>query len=129
MKISPNGLIQLTIDELLSTPLVHLISGVDTEELAPLIACGRPTTISGYTEWGSLLNPTISLGWDWCIQIDSAKIFWKRIDLPRTNIMLVDHAGNSTEWTTNLEHLAMVVDTLPWNEKLPQVLAVPLENS
>lgn len=129
MKISPNGLIQLTIDELLDTPVVHLVSGVDLEDLAPLSACGRPTTISGYTEWGCLRKPALSLGWDWCVRIESSGIFWKRMDLPRTNIMLVDGQGNNTEWTRNLERLAMVVDALPWVEKMPQVLAVSHENS
>jgi hypothetical protein len=123
LQVSSDGLIRLTIDELFSVALVHLVSGVDADEPPPTDACGRMTAISGYTEWASAREPAISIGWDWRIQVDAAHLCWKRAGMPRTNIMLVDVCGNDSDWQCNLQRLATVVDALPWLDEVPQAVA------
>lgn len=56
MRISLNGLIRLSIAELISTPMTHLVSGVDVEDGPKLSTCGTATSISGYTDRGRRLR-------------------------------------------------------------------------
>ena len=123
MRIASNGLIRLSIEELLSTPITHLVSGVDVEDCPKLGTCGKATTISGYTEWVSTSEPTISIGWDWCIQFTPAGTLWSRVGLPSSNVMLIEEAGHDTGWERSRDILATVIDALPWREQLPQLVA------
>lgn len=130
MQLSSDGLLRLSIDELLSLPIAHLVSGVDSELSGAcsvaLRECGRETVISGYTEWVSTSSPAVSIGWDWQLQLSLAQqtLQWARLGQPRTNVMLVYAAGGDTGWIKNLELLATVVDALPWQD--PLVRAVGL---
>lgn len=123
MQISPDGLIRLSIEQLLSTPLTHLVSGLDVDPGAPHGNCGRQTTLSGYTEWVSANEPTISIGWDWRSQplVDGHR--WTRVGLPRSNLMLTRDTGRDTSWHGNLEILGSVVDALSWPEVMTQAIA------
>lgn len=123
MHLSPDGLIRLTVDQLLSTPLEHLVSGVDPDHCASLGACGTLTSLSGYTEWVSAQDPTISIGWDWRLQTLAAGARWIRVGLPRSNLMLTVDTGADNSWHGNLEILGTVVDALAWREVLPQIVA------
>lgn len=123
MHLSPDGLIRLTVDQLLSTPLEHLVSGVDSEPHVIPAACGTQTSLSGYTEWISTEVPAISIGWDWRLQPVAAGVRWVRVGLPRSNLMLTQDTGADTSWHGNLEILGTVVDALAWREILPQVVA------
>lgn len=123
MHLSPDGLIRLTVDQLLSTPLQHLVSGVDMDANASRAVCGMQTSLSGYTEWISTRNPTISIGWDWRLQMLAIGARWIRVGLPRSNLMLTQDSGHDTAWHSNLEILGTVVDALAWREVLPQVVA------
>jgi hypothetical protein len=123
MHISPDGLIRLSIEELLATPIEHLVSGVDEESKAALSTCGTATTISGYTEWVSTHEPTISIGWDWCIQSTAFGPRWMRVGLPSSNVMLTEGEGSDTGWQRSRDILATVVDALPWREKLPDIVS------
>ena len=123
MRISSDGLIRLSIEELLSTPITHLVSGVDAEDCPKLSTCGKATSISGYTEWVSTKDPTISIGWDWCIQSTPSGTLWVRVGLPSSNVMLIEDAGNDTGWQRSHDILATVVDALPWQEQLPHFVA------
>ena len=123
MHLSPDGLIRLTVDQLLSTPLEHLVSGVDLDPNTVPAACGTQTSLSGYTEWISSRDPTISIGWDWRLQPLASGVRWVRVGLPRSNLMLTQDTGADTSWQGNLEILGTVVDALAWREILPQVVA------
>ena len=125
MQLSSDGLIRLTVDQLLSTPLVHLVSGVDMETMGPgpAPACGTLTSLSGYTEWISSRAPVISIGWDWCLQISVTGVLWVRVGLPRSNLLLMHDTGRDTTWQGNLEILGTVVDALAWREVVPNVVA------
>jgi hypothetical protein len=117
-----DGLIRLSVDEILSVPLVHLASGLDEEtELAS--ACGTPTAISGYTEWASMTEPAITLGWDWRIDTSCEPPTWVRVGLPRSNVMLVETDGTDAPWQHNLETLATIVDAVNWREQIPLAVA------
>jgi len=115
MVTSPDGFVRLTLDDVLSVPFKHLVSGID-EEPAPL-PCGTCTTISGYTEWVSDTQPKITVGWDWIIAPADGGSHWRRIGLPRSNLLLVDTAQNDYAWERNLVVLATVVDAIPWQEQ------------
>lgn len=122
MHISSDGLIRLSIEELLTTPIEHLVSGVDEESCTAVSTCGTATSISGYTEWVSTSQPTITIGWDWCIQSTTFGARWVRVGLPSSNVMLTEGAGVDTGWERSRTLLATVVDALPWREKLPTIV-------
>lgn len=122
MKVSADGLISLSMDELLTVGLKHYFSGLD-EGLRPRLRdCGRPVRVSGYTEWVNSANPKMSIGWDWRIETTPFGPLWIRVGLPRTNVLLVQPDGEATEWATNLRWLATVADALPWQEQVPHVI-------
>lgn len=123
MHLSPDGLIRLTLDQLLSTPLEHLLSGVDIDASPPAAGCGRQTSLSGYTEWISANDPTISIGWDWRLQTSGTGPRWIRVGLPRSNLMLMQDTGYDNSWHGNLEILGTVVDALAWREIMPDAVA------
>lgn len=124
MRVSQDGLIRASIDELLSLPIVHLMSGLDVEDRLPASACGRETTISGYTEWVTQTEPPITIGWDWylCAGTGAGNTCCRRVGPPRANVMLVDDSGDDKPWHQNLECLGTVVDVLPWAEWVPRTL-------
>jgi hypothetical protein len=123
MRISSNGLIRLSIEELLSTPITHLVSGVDAQNGPQADSCGTVTSISGYTEWVSTREPIISIGWDWCIQLTPSGLHWSRVGWPSSNVLLVEGGGCDTDWERSRDILATVIDALPWREQLPQLVA------
>lgn len=123
MQISPEGLIRLSISELLATPMKHLVSGVDEDGASPLSHCGSATMISGYTEWISTNTPTISIGWDWHIQSGAYGSFWVRVGLPSSNVLLIKGRDNSEAWGESRNLLATVADALPWRERMPDFIA------
>ncbi|HEX6704626.1 MAG TPA: DUF4902 domain-containing protein [Albitalea sp.] len=122
MHVSRDGLIRASIAELLSMRIVHLMSGIDVEHNLSASACGRPTTISGYTEWVTQTEPPITIGWDWCLVTSADDPSFQRASQPRANVMLVDDSGNDKSWSQNLERLATVVDVLPWVEFVPRTV-------
>lgn len=124
MKISTDGLILLSLKELLDTPLVHLFSDVDQDITSPIRQCGTVTPISGYTEWINASKPTISIGWDWMLKVSHNGLEWTRIGPPRTNLVLLDAHEVAFDWRSNLIELAAVVDTMAWQTQVAQALEV-----
>lgn len=111
-----DGYLRLSLSSLLETRLTHLISGLDDELPGDLLDCGRPTWVTGYTEWASPSLPRVSLGWDWQLKVRPGKFLFVRTCLPRSNIMLVDVNLLDYGWQRNQEALATVVDALHWKE-------------
>lgn len=122
MKISPDGLIHLSLKELLEIPLVHFYSSLDDEITTPIQQCGTVAPISGYTEWINTSQPTVSIGWDWVLEISQNGIQWKRFGLPRTNLVLLDEHARAFDWTSNLVELTEIVDRLLWQDQVAQAL-------
>jgi hypothetical protein len=114
MLTSDDGFIRLTLDAVLSVPFKHLVSGLDDDPDAS--PCGTCTTISGYTEWVSDSQPKITVGWDWVLDPADGALRWRRVGLPRSNLLLVDTARNDYAWDRNLVVLATVVDAIPWQD-------------
>jgi hypothetical protein len=114
MRISGQGLIRLSLDELLSIRIEHLLTRLDRDGWDRMRACGRPTVISGFTEWVTHTPHPVSLGWDWCLVVRGAAPGWVRTDMPRTNVLMVDAQGRDLPWRLSLHRLATVVDSLPW---------------
>lgn len=110
----PDGFLRLSLDIVLSTPLIHFVSGLDSRDGAIVEACGRTTRISGYTEWISVTTPRLSLGWDWRIETHTGELQCVRVGLPRSNVMLIDAARQDYGWERSLQILATIVDSIPW---------------
>jgi hypothetical protein len=123
MHLSPDGLVRISLGELMSLPIVHLASGFDAEEVVSAQTCGRATTISGYTEWVSQTQPVITIGWDWFLAADGHQAQCRRAGPPRANVMVVDSTGADQPWARNLECLGTVVDVLPWSDVVSQRLS------
>jgi hypothetical protein len=103
--------------------MTHLVSGVDPDPRPALGHCGSATFLSGYTEWVSTRSPTISIGWDWCLQPGPDGATWSRVGLPSSNVMLTVGREHDAGWSKNQDLLATVVDALPWQEYLPTAVA------
>lgn len=104
-----------------SAPMRHMLSGIDDD--AENGNCGSATVICGYTEWISASEPTVTLGWDWALEYEAGKTQWKRIGLPRTNVMLVDEAFRDYGWDASLTLLADVVDRLGWCDQTERAVS------
>jgi Domain of unknown function (DUF4902) len=114
MYVSETGQVRATVEELLNVNFVHFLSGLDTEVGDPAMGCGRPTIISGFTEWvGQSLLP-ISFGWDWHLEVTRDTVCLIRTDCPRTNVQLTNSDGQDCAWEENLQILGTIVDALPW---------------
>jgi hypothetical protein len=123
MELGSDGLVRLTLNEVLSTPLSHLISGVDEEVSGQHPQCGSATSLTGYTEWCSQAEPAIVMGWDWVSICDHAGPRLARVGPPRCNIMLVDHAYVDLDWERQLEILGTVIDSMDWAQQTEATLA------
>lgn len=126
MRLSSDGLVHISIDELLSLRINHLVSGIDYCEGSPKDACGHETVITGHTEWMGHCDTSITIGWDWSFHGESNIFRWHRIGMPRTNVVLVDDFGNDKPWERNLEHIASVVDSLSWAKEVASVTGITL---
>jgi hypothetical protein len=124
MNVSPDGCIRLTLETLLSLPLKHLMSGIDDTQPNDTHACGKSTSLSGYTEWLSTTEPVITMGWDVALDTTSSVgPLWVRVGLPRTNVRLINTDATDMEWHRNLQALATVVDALPWQQEISRAIA------
>ena len=117
------GSVRLSLDALLSIPLVHFASGLDEEERVDLTRDGKQTVISGYTEWVSTTQPIVSLGWDWQLDPLLGAPWIARSSPPRTNIQLLDDQMREVEWRRAQIALAGVVDALSWQEPTQAAIA------
>ena len=113
--VSSDGYLRLKSRELDRIPLRHLISNVDDEPVPQAPCCGAATTLSGYTEWISPDEPTLSIGWDWEWRAAPGTCAGVvRLGLPRTNILMVSDACVPLTWEDSLEVLAGFIDAIDW---------------
>jgi len=111
-----DGFLRLPLETILSTPLIHVVSALDDDDHVDPPECGHQTSITGYTEWASVSDPRVSLGWDWRLDAEHGHVTCVRVGLPRSNVMLIDAAERDYGWDKNLAILATVVDAIPWVE-------------
>lgn len=114
MNTSEMGQVRATIQELLEVDFLHMASGVDVDRNEPVRGCGRPTGISGFTEWVAHHPVPMSIGWDWRLEVCGGAYRLVRTDCPRTNVQLTDACGIAFKWEQNLQILGTIVDALPW---------------
>ncbi len=124
MQLSPDGLVRLSLDTILSMHLHHLISGMDEEDPPAPQDCGRQTTLSGYTEWVGDKEPELTIGWDWTVESGGGKTRWTRTGPPRSNIMLIDKDARDVGWEKSLAILATFVDAMAWAEQAMQAITI-----
>ncbi len=112
--LSPDGYLRLKTQELGRIPLQHLISNIDEEAAGQEPRCGAAVTVSGYTEWVSPAEPTLSIGWDWEWRALPGTSGVVRLGLPRTNILVVSDASVPLPWEESLQVLACLIDVIDW---------------
>ena len=112
--VSSDGYLRLKTQELSCIPLQHLISDVDEEAAGQEPACGATATLSGYTEWVSPVEPSLSIGWDWEWKAVPGTSGVVRLGLPRTNILVVSEASVPLPWEDSLQVLARFIDAIDW---------------
>jgi hypothetical protein len=110
-----DGLLRIPQRNLDRLHLTHLVSGLDDDSGSQARSCGSSIAISGYTEWISAEEPRLSLGWDWQLEGTASTPRARRLGLPRTNVLLLDHDRAALPWNENLHVLASFIDGFNWN--------------
>ena len=113
LQTSGEGLLCMCQSDLGALQLTHLFSGMDEDD-ASVGACGRVTTLSGYTEWISPQSASLTLGWDWQLDAGVGKPPVTRLGLPRTNIQVLDGVMRPLPWDDSLQVLADFIDSIEW---------------
>lgn len=107
--ISTDGFIRMNENQLMSYPLQHIISIVESTQIED-----SKILYYGFTEWATLKTPALSTGWDWEFIEYNGTTTVKRVGLPRSNIMIVDISGIDIGFDTNETFLKKKIDTLFW---------------
>lgn len=109
MKLSNDGFVRMDFNDLMNTSFLHLISINEETKHS-----GSSTNIFGYTEWVSVTEPVISVGWDWKLSHDGRFVKIVRIGQPRSNVMLLDYMQSDV----GLDHTELLmsrkIDTIAW---------------
>jgi hypothetical protein len=116
MRLHTDGGLRLSLAELLSIPLRHLVSGLDETRGLKLADCGRQVLLSGYTEWVSESLPTLTVGWDCRFDSFCEEPRWVRCSLPRTNLVLVSEEQHDFPLAQCISALASRIDAMNWQE-------------
>ena len=116
LTVSDDGYIRLSLADARSTPLVHLLSGLDEEPRECAARNVKTCEISGYTEWVSLTTPTISLGWDWRLEVAGERPRYVREGPPRGNLMLLDAEARDLGAAASDTVLGTMIDAMAWQE-------------
>ena len=87
-----DGYMRCTVSELYALMLIHLHTAIDEDDmdLPDRTQGSLPALVHGYTEWISNAEPTVSLGWDWSLEWRNGHPHCQLLNLPRTNLMMVD---------------------------------------
>lgn len=110
---SDTGYIHLTMEELCGVALVHLLSGVDPQDGA-CCADAVATTITGYTEWVSVGEAALTIGWDWQMRTDGDTVRLQRLGAPSSNLMLQSCARRDLGHQATVVLLQEYLDRFNW---------------
>ena len=116
--LSEDSYVRLTLETLLVTPLVHLVSGLDEDSPIHSRDGGSLARISGYTEWVSAATPIITLGWDWWLDVSQGQTVYVRLGAPRCNVMLVDTMQRDLGSAKTSGLLETAIDALAWRDEV-----------
>lgn len=114
LRVSADGYIRLTFAELHLIRLEHLVSGLDDNDAAGNFSSATRATITGYTEWLSIISPQITIGWDWEMEFIQGTLRLRRLGPPRSNIMLQGADRNDLGHEKSLLLQEMLVDEMHW---------------
>ncbi len=114
LTVSDDGYIRLSFAELQAVCLTHLISGLDEEPPETITDGATPTEIVGYTEWLSNTMPSITIGWDWQLDVTHNDTALRKISEPRSNIMVRDSTGMDIGPARTAVLLDALIDVLDW---------------
>lgn len=121
-RLSSDGYVRLTLEQLRTVVLRHLWSGLDPEDSPSLHTGAIETRITGYTEWVSETTPALSIGWDWQLQGASGHVHYLRVGSCRTNIMLVDTFHKDYGASKTSQVLQTIIDETDWQMAVRQHL-------
>ena len=120
--LSDDSYIRMTLEDFLTIPLEHLLSGLDDDKPVSLQEGASLARVSGYTEWLSTTTPTITLGWDWGLDVLQGRSCYLRLGSLRSNIMLVDTMTHDLGPTKTSELLGTAIDALAWQSAIYQYI-------
>lgn len=120
--LSDDSYIRMTLEDFLTIPLAHLLSGLDDDKPVSLQEGASLARVSGYTEWLSTTTPTITLGWDWGLDVLQGRSCYLRLGSLRSNIMLVDTMTHDLGPTKTSELLGTAIDALAWQSAIYQYI-------
>jgi len=109
VSISTDGFIRMNEDQLMTYPLQHVVSIIESTQIEESQIVYR-----GFTEWATLKTPALSTGWDWEFIEQNGFATLKRIGLPRSNIMIVDVSGTDIGFDVTETLIKRKIDTLFW---------------
>ncbi|MFE8071755.1 DUF4902 domain-containing protein [Marinobacteraceae bacterium S3BR75-40.1] len=115
LQLCQDGQVRLQWPVLKQIRLNHLLSGLDERDtLEPILEGARFSPITGFTEWVSDTRPALTLGWDWELSASYGQLECKRLNEPRTNIMLMDDNAHDLGRHETTRLLQAFVDSLNW---------------
>ena len=124
MWIGTDGLVRVTVGELLDTHFLHLRTELHAGRQDAIRRCGTVCDWTGSTEWISEGSPRITLAWDWRLRCVSDSVALTQDGVARTNLMLVDADSRDVGWRKNLLVLGTLVQSVVgWAEPVKQALA------
>lgn len=115
--LSEDGYVRLSYANLQDTPLIHLLSGLDEENLDLNQLESNVCRISGYTEWVSTTTPVITIGWDWRLEVAYGHPRYVRDGPLRSNLMLTDTKQRDMGLYESARYVEKVVDSIAWEEE------------
>jgi hypothetical protein len=115
-----DGYMRCTIPELHALKLIHLHTAIDEDDIdLPDRTQGcLPALIHGYTEWISDTEPTVSLGWDWCLEWYEGQAQCRSLNMPRTNLMMIDQEGRDLGDQKTLKVLQDYLALFDWSNQV-----------
>lgn len=119
--------VRLTWETLLTSPLVHLLSGLDEDKPIFLQEGASLAHVTGYTEWISTAPPTMTIGWDWGLDVSEGQPRYKRLSTPRSNIMFVDAIQHDLGPAKTAVLLEAAVDAIAWQEVVEKYIVTRYE--
>lgn len=115
--LSGDGYIRLNPAQLKQVQLHHLHSYLYPES-EPHHGSTRITTIQGYSEWISQIQPSISISWDWQVYYETGATDYRMVGLPFSNLLLQTNQQQDLSADDSLSILAAWLNTLNWQEKI-----------
>jgi len=120
ISLSADGYIRLRPLLFQATELQHLMSGLD-DGVLPRMDSGA--AIVGYTEWVSLTNPAITVGWDWQLSAMDGAPGCVRIADPFSNVMFIDEDSRDLGPVRTARLLGEAIDARPWSSTVLAAIA------